>query len=165
MIQARYQQWNPLQEICLHTPCWSGFLRPYFLLRALESGLGNWPMFSSAHLDTSCSPITTCNFLVLFFSNKQYFHTCILDCICMCLCQLSPSFAVHSSFNLYHSLGIFSRWQIDDIFLIFPSKQDLTFHANCLLRRQFTWNVKSCFLRKIRKIFQNVVCWKLYPEC
>ena len=41
------------------------------------------------------------------------------------------------SFNLYHSLGIFSRRQIDDIFLIFPRKQDLTFHANCLLRRQF----------------------------
>ena len=41
------------------------------------------------------------------------------------------------SFNLYHSLGIFSRRQIDDIFLIFPRKQDMTFHANCLLRRQF----------------------------
>ena len=68
-------------------------------------------------------------------------------------------------FNLYHSLGIFSRWQIDDIFLIFPRKQDLTFDANCLLRRQFAWNVISCFLGKIRKIFQNVVCWKFYPEC
>ena len=40
-------------------------------------------------------------------------------------------------FNLYHSLGIFSRRQNDVIFLIFPRKQDLTFHANCLLRRQF----------------------------
>ena len=68
-------------------------------------------------------------------------------------------------FNLYHSLGIFSRRQNDVIFLIFPRKQDLTFHANCLLRRQFAWNVKSCFLGKIRKIFQNVVCWKFYPEC
>ena len=67
--------------------------------------------------------------------------------------------------NLYHSLGIFSRWQTDDIFLIFPRKQDLTFQANCLLRRQFAWNVKSCFLGKIRKIFQNVICWKFYPEC
>ena len=68
-------------------------------------------------------------------------------------------------FNLYHSLGIFSRRQTGDIFLIFPRKQDLTLHANCLLRRQFAWNVKSCFLGKIRKIFQNVVCWKFYPEC
>ena len=64
--------------------------------------------------------------------------------------------------NLYHSLGIFSRRQIDDIFLIFLRKQDMTFHANCLLRRQFAWNVISCFLRKIRKIFQNVVCWKFF---
>ena len=67
--------------------------------------------------------------------------------------------------NLYHSLGIFSRRQIDDIFLIFSRKQDLTFHANCLLRRQFAWIVKSCVLGKIRKIFQNVICWKFYPEC
>ena len=28
----------------------------------------------------------------------------------------------------------------------------MTFHANCLWR-QFAWNVKSCFLRKIRKYF------------
>ena len=75
-----------------------------------------------------------------------------------------------SAFNLYHSLGIFTRRQIDDIFLIFPRKQDLTFHANCLPQeticgRQFAWNVKSCFLGKIRKMFQNVVCWKFYSEC
>ena len=60
-------------------------------------------------------------------------------------------------FNLYHSLDIFSRRQMNDIFLTFPRKQDLTFHANCLLRRQFAWNAISCFLGKIRKIFQNVV--------
>ena len=29
--------------------------------------------------------------------------------------------------NLYHSLGWFSRWQIGDIFLIFPWKKDSTF--------------------------------------
>ena len=66
---------------------------------------------------------------------------------------------------IQNSRCIFSRRQTDDIFLIFPRKQDSTFHANCLLRRQFAWNVISCFLRKIRKIFQNVVCWKFYPEC
>ena len=37
------------------------------------------------------------------------------------------------------------------ISLIFPRKQDMTFHANCLHWRQFAWNVKSCFLGKIRK--------------
>ena len=34
--------------------------------------------------------------------------------------------------KLYHSLGLFSRKQIGDIFHIFHRKQDLTFHANCL---------------------------------
>ena len=77
----------------------------------------------------------------------------------------NSSFYILMCLNLYHSLGIFSRRQNDVIFLIFPRKQDLTFHANCLLRRQFAWNVKSCFLGKIRKIFQSVVCWKFYPEC
>ena len=48
--------------------------------------------------------------------------------------------------------------------IFFPRKQDLTFHANWLLR-QFAWNFISCFLGKKRKIFQNVVCWKIYPEC
>ena len=54
-------------------------------------------------------------------------------------------------FNLYHSMGIFSRQQTDNIFLTFPRKQDLIFHANCLHWRQFAWNIKSCFLGKIRK--------------
>ena len=75
--------------------------------------------------------------------------------------------------NLYHSLGKFNRWQTDKIFLTFPRKQDLKFHAN-----PFAWNVKSCFLGNIKifqnvvnvkscflgniKIFQNVACWKVY---
>ena len=33
----------------------------------------------------------------------------------------------------------------------FRRKQDLTLHAKCLLRRQFTWNGMSCFWVKIRK--------------
>ena len=37
-------------------------------------------------------------------------------------------------------------------FLFFLRKLDLTFHANCLLGRQFAWNVKSNFLGKIREI-------------
>ena len=54
-------------------------------------------------------------------------------------------------FNLYHSLGIFSRPQIDDIF---PRKMDMRFPTNCLQWRQFA-TVKSCFLvKKIRKIVQ-----------
>ena len=46
-----------------------------------------------------------------------------------------------------------------NIFLIFARKQVLPFHANCLQWRQFAWNAKSCFLRKIRKLWSIVVCW------
>ena len=58
----------------------------------------------------------------------------------------------------FTTLGIFSRWQIDDIFLIFPENKIW------VLRRQFAWTAKSCFLEKIRKILQNVVCWKSSPS-
>ena len=44
-------------------------------------------------------------------------------------------------------------------------KQDLTVHANYLHWRQYAWNVKFCFLEKIREVFQNWVCWKFYLEC
>ena len=37
-------------------------------------------------------------------------------------------------------------------FSYYPRKQVLTFHANCLHWRQFAWNIKTCFLGKIRKI-------------
>ena len=46
-----------------------------------------------------------------------------------------------------------------------PWKQDLTFHPKCLPWRQIAWTVKFCFLGKIRKIFQNVVCWKFDTAC
>ena len=59
-------------------------------------------------------------------------------------------------------MGKFSRRQTDDIYRIFPRKHDLSLHANCLIRRQFAWGVKSYFLGKIRKIFENV-CWNFYP--
>ena len=35
------------------------------------------------------------------------------------------------------------------LFLIFPTQQDLTFHANCLHWRQFAWNVKPVFWKNI----------------
>ena len=99
----------------------------------------------------------SCNVYYMYIVIRDFFFFSFFSC--------NVKICVKYLFNLYHSLGIFSRRQIDDIFLIFPRKQDLTFLANCLLRRQFAWNVISCFLRKIRKIFQNVVCWKFYPEC
>ena len=53
---------------------------------------------------------------------------------------------------------IFSRWQIDywTSFLIFPGKPVLRYHANWLQWRQFAWNVKFSFLRKIRKNILNL---------
>ena len=42
-------------------------------------------------------------------------------------------------------------------------KQGLTFHANCLLRRQFAWNVKACFWGKIRKNIPISRLLKFYP--
>ena len=39
------------------------------------------------------------------------------------------------------------------------SSADFFFTRLFVLRRQFAWNVKICFLGKARKIFQNVVCW------
>ena len=40
-------------------------------------------------------------------------------------------------FNLYHSLGLFSRQQIGDTFIIFPRKKDFIFLANYCHWRQF----------------------------
>ena len=46
---------------------------------------------------------------------------------------------------------ICSRQHSNNFFFIFQRKQVLTFHVNCLLGRQFTWNVKTCFLCKKKK--------------
>ena len=43
-----------------------------------------------------------------------------------------------------------------NIFLIFPRKQDLTVHVNCLHWKQFAWNFKSCFLGKNKKNIINL---------
>ena len=37
------------------------------------------------------------------------------------------------------------------MFLIFPRKQDVSFHANCLHWRKLAWNVTASFLWQIRK--------------
>ena len=68
----------------------------------------------------------------------------------------------NTGINLYHSLGKFSRPQ-SDIFSYFTIQCN-AFHANCLHWRQFAWNVRSCFLRNIPKIFPNVDCSKFWPR-
>ena len=82
-----------------------------------------------------CMPQSLSYSLLLFFFFFFFFFFCILRVM-----ETAGTFSDECNidwFNLYHSVGIFSKQQIDDIFLIFPSKQDLTFHANYLLRRQF----------------------------
>ena len=60
--------------------------------------------------------------------------------------------------TILFTLEKLSRQQMNDIFLVFPRKQGMKLHANCLLRRQFACNFKPYFLGKIRKkIFQNAV--------
>ena len=56
-------------------------------------------------------------------------------------------------FNFFMLGENFSRRQFEffALLLIFPRKQDLTHHANCLLRRQFAWSVRSYFLGRLRK--------------
>ena len=43
-------------------------------------------------------------------------------------------------------------------------RKALTFHANCLLWRQFAWNVKAYFLRKLRKLSLSVCRQLNYTE-
>ena len=57
-------------------------------------------------------------------------------------------------------------------FLIFPRKQALTFlvskpnfNANCIVSMMIWMKCQTFLLRKKRKVFQYVVCWKVYPAC
>ena len=59
--------------------------------------------------------------------------------------------------NIYNAVGKFSRWQTDDIFLIFSEKIGID-SSYILSPRQSAGNVKSYFLGKIRKIYQNNIC-------
>ena len=48
---------------------------------------------------------------------------------------------------LMHSMlgQIIQQTTIQTFFSYFSRKQDLTFHANVTIWRQFAWNVKACF--------------------
>ena len=53
----------------------------------------------------------------------------------------------------YKRWVLWVKFSADDILkcFTFRRKKDLTFYANCLLRRQFAWNVRSYFLGKKKK--------------
>ena len=70
---------------------------------------------------------------------------------------------VLNKFQLNHSLGRFSTQQIDVIFLILTRKKALAFHANCLQRRLFAWNVKAYFGGKNKKN-KNCYLLKFWPS-
>ena len=77
----------------------------------------------------------------------------------------------------FHEMSacFYSRRQLECwiLFSYFDRKQALTFHENCLLRRQFSWNV-SLFLQQETNGMLNPVFWikyelhcllKVYPDC
>ena len=61
-------------------------------------------------------------------------------------------------------MGSFSRRQTDDI-LFFPENRNWHFMQIVSKGgRQFAWNVKSYLLGKLRKIFQDAICWNFLPS-
>ena len=76
--------------------------------------------------------------------------------------RMSRGIVIDETVMTHSTLGkMFDRRHFE-IFSYFPRKQDLTYHANCLQWRQFAWNVKSCFLGKIRNL--SSICRLLnYP--
>ena len=67
--------------------------------------------------------------------------------------------------NLYHSLGKFSRWKIDDIFLIFSQWTGFGISEKIVWIRDSLHEMSNIVSwEKKRKVFQNVF-WKFYPEC
>ena len=84
-------------------------------------------------------------------------------------CKLSPNVKLFSGKNkrtvnmlsaeiAHRVLNInFQKIKFWNNFLIFPRKLDLTFHENYLQQRQFPWDVKFCWLEKIRKVSSNIL--------
>ena len=74
--------------------------------------------------------------------------------------------------NLYHSLGRFSRWQIDDIFLIFFSMK-IELHISCkesqtiFSGKNKKNNLSAYIFSKIlsKSIYYLLMCLKLLDKC
>ena len=72
-----------------------------------------------------------------------------------------------TKYNYYIYLNINTSWgnlANDKLmkFCLFPQKTG--FDISCKLSPQFAWNIKACFLGKI-KLFQNVICWNYLSAC
>ena len=59
---------------------------------------------------------------------------------------------INFSLNALHAEQKFQQTTFWNIFLMFPRKQALAFHANWLLRSQFAWNSKAYFLENVIKM-------------
>ena len=69
-----------------------------------------------------------------------------------------------SNILLYHFMGKFGRQQTDDIFLIIPWKQALTFHANCLLKETIFIKCQSLFSRKNKQKYFKMLSAKIFTQ-
>ena len=84
-------------------------------------------------------------------------HNVSYDVLSIKICYIISHSTINASDYNAHKTGLTLalsvKFSADDtnIFLIFPRKQVLTFHANCLQWRQFAWTVIFCFLRKNKK--------------
>ena len=72
--------------------------------------------------------------------------------------------------KLYHSLNIFSRQQIDDVFFHFFPESKLWQSMQIVLRqfainvKQFAWNIRAYFLEKNEKNISNCHLLKFLPR-
>ena len=73
-------------------------------------------------------------------------------------CQ-NEDFHKKREFNLSHADPHFWQTTLSNVFVLFPWKLSLTFHSNCLQRRQFEWNVQLCFQVELRRVPQFDVCF------
>ena len=80
------------------------------------------------------------------------------------LCMVGYTWLSESGTHIYDSLDYFSRRQIGDIFPIFPGKQDMTFHANCLQWRQFAWKCHILFSGKNEENISKCRLLKFLPR-
>ena len=72
---------------------------------------------------------------------------------------------LRSALSFYYSMETFSRRQIDDTFLIFPGKQDLAFHANCLLLETICMKCRNMFSGKNKKNISKCRLLHFFPAC
>ena len=107
-----------------HYPKLSPLLLPYLELWLLCWHFLTWPEAPSKH---GCHKLL----LLCLSSMFKVWNVNIVLPFATLVSQIWLEY-LSNNFNLYHFMGKFSRQQINDIFLIFPRKQDMTFHANFL---------------------------------